>query len=244
MGVATLLVLLTHGKYFGSPTINTILAEGDVGVDIFLFLSAIGLYFSMKKNENTLSFYRRRFVRIIPSYLIIAIPLYAIRVFVFGAKDFYIYLCHILQVSFLLPNTLRYCTLWYVPFIIALYILYPVWYFLTKRFCSARKTIFLIHVALSLALDAAAIIFFPHIYVRERSFGLSLQLCRLPVFLAGCYCAFAVQENKQFNAIRPAIISIAAFTAVRTFNGLCLEKQSLPSISLLFYSKSHLSKIN
>lgn len=51
LGIATLMIILTHSiAVISFPSmINKILAYGSTGVDVFLFLSGIGLYYSVKK---------------------------------------------------------------------------------------------------------------------------------------------------------------------------------------------------
>ena len=44
------------------------------GVDIFLLLSGLGLYYSWKRNSDLMAFYRKRFARILIPYFIVAIP--------------------------------------------------------------------------------------------------------------------------------------------------------------------------
>ena len=99
MGIGTLLVLLIHGNefhwsenlYFFKKIVN----EGSIGVEVFLFLSGIGLFFSMQKDGNVLKFYCRRYRRIIPIYLSIAIPVYAILIFWCGSKSISDYLIQV-----------------------------------------------------------------------------------------------------------------------------------------------------
>ena len=43
-----------------SENTSILMKDGDVGVEIFLFLSGIGLYFSMKKNVNILTKLNRK----------------------------------------------------------------------------------------------------------------------------------------------------------------------------------------
>ena len=73
MGLATLWIVLLHGTaWFSSFLMGEIKASGYCGVDGFLFLSAVGLYFSWQNHpEDIRSFYCRRFIRIMPAYLII-----------------------------------------------------------------------------------------------------------------------------------------------------------------------------
>ncbi|MDK7740766.1 acyltransferase family protein, partial [Veillonella nakazawae] len=45
---------------------------GNIGVDIFLFLSGMGLWFSWSKHPDTKDFYLRRWLRVYPTWLIMA----------------------------------------------------------------------------------------------------------------------------------------------------------------------------
>ena len=70
LGIATLLIVLFHssalnfnellGANIISNILNFIKRTGNIGVDIFLFLSGIGLYFSLSKN-NLKQYYKNRF---------------------------------------------------------------------------------------------------------------------------------------------------------------------------------------
>ena len=57
-GIATLMILFFHstieipGSNWFLKIIGFIKQFGNTGVDIFLFLSAVGLYFSLKKDSN------------------------------------------------------------------------------------------------------------------------------------------------------------------------------------------------
>lgn len=58
---------------------------GSVGVDFFVLLSGIGLYYSFSQNSDIKEFYRKRFNRIIPTYLFLGGILWLIRdIFVMG----------------------------------------------------------------------------------------------------------------------------------------------------------------
>lgn len=43
---------------------------GSIGVEVFLFLSGMGLYYSLKKRKDNsiINFYKRRFKRLLPSF--------------------------------------------------------------------------------------------------------------------------------------------------------------------------------
>lgn len=94
MGIAIITIILLHFfqdviVYNKTPSIllnlsiyyNTIVSS--IGVDIFLLVSAIGLYFSYQKNSNLKDFYKKRIIRVVIPYIIIC-GLYWI------VKDFFI----------------------------------------------------------------------------------------------------------------------------------------------------------
>lgn len=65
------------------------------GVDIFLFLSGLSLYYAMKKNSDIVRFYKRRLVRILIPYFLIAVPTWVILDMVLkgeGIKDVVLHL--------------------------------------------------------------------------------------------------------------------------------------------------------
>lgn len=74
IGIAMILVLTYHQLNIGlSMGIATPLFRHlDSSVDIFFYLSALGVSFSYKKN-NLKTFYKRRYVRILPMYLLLAL---------------------------------------------------------------------------------------------------------------------------------------------------------------------------
>lgn len=82
MGIATLMVIICHANAYHVQLprlVVSIFTWGNLGVDIFLFLSGIGLYYSLSKRninkkEDYLSFYKKRFFRIYIPYLMICLP--------------------------------------------------------------------------------------------------------------------------------------------------------------------------
>ena len=68
MGFATLLVMMSHvtNLFNEMPRkIYLITYRGNIGVDIFLFLSGIGMIYSLTKNYKIKEFYKKRIVRIL-----------------------------------------------------------------------------------------------------------------------------------------------------------------------------------
>lgn len=75
MGIASLGIILVHSIDIvaWSPNLEKLFGFGGTGVYIFVFLSAIGLFHSLKsRGKNKSEFYKRRFTRLIIPYCLIA----------------------------------------------------------------------------------------------------------------------------------------------------------------------------
>ncbi len=146
MGVAMLAIILFHVALPRSSAFFGLRRMGNIGVDIFLFLSGIGLWFSWTKSiakasgESFLtlwaSFYRRRLLRVYPTWLVIAclyyIPRYHGGVEVWrngrGLADLFGDI--LINWDFWLHDEL---TFWYIPAIMLLYVLAPPFMELIRR---------------------------------------------------------------------------------------------------------------
>ena len=79
MGIATLMIIICHANAYHvllPRFLVSLLAWGNFGVDIFLFLSGIGLHYSLSKRninkkDDYMSFYQKRFYRIYIPYLMV-----------------------------------------------------------------------------------------------------------------------------------------------------------------------------
>lgn len=71
MGIAAIWVMLFHSG-IRTPTrlINAFIEIGYGGVDIFLFASGLGCYYSLKKGGSCLCYFKRRLKRLMPTYLV------------------------------------------------------------------------------------------------------------------------------------------------------------------------------
>ena len=81
MGMATIGILMCHAPANGVNLpfhLNSVLELGQMGVMIFFFVSGLGLYYSTRRMEYSISgiaaWYRKRFVRLFVPYLIIYAP--------------------------------------------------------------------------------------------------------------------------------------------------------------------------
>ena len=152
-------------------------------MDIFLFLSGIGLYISMSKNKIG-KFYKNRFVRIIPKYLIVLI-IYSLFVENFN-------LFNVIQYLIGLPffiDGLR--DGWYITFIMGLYLIFPLIYKIFKKY-----DIYALFVSLLIIImfNLMFSIFLPDYYFRWE-----VGLTRIPVFLVGTFFGKKVSEGSRIS---------------------------------------------
>ena len=127
MGAAMLFVILFHVALDRGDPFYGLRRCGNVGVDIFLFLSGVGLWFSWVKTPDVLRFYRRRLLRIVPTWIVVATAFYLPDYL--GARRFSHSIVDLIGAitinwDFWLHDEL---TFWYVPAIMALYLVAP-WY--------------------------------------------------------------------------------------------------------------------
>lgn len=133
MGLAILLIMFCHNTMVFPGFVNNInsglRALCDSGVNIFFFFSGYGCYYSMKKNANVLSFYKRRAGRILPAFLIV--------LFVYGI--FNVFAWHIPVRDYLWSNSLiSFYTdgllyEWFIAAILALYLVFPLIFWLVEK---------------------------------------------------------------------------------------------------------------
>ena len=157
-----------------------------VGVEIFLFLSGMGLYWSYQKDTNTIHFYKRRCSRILIPYLITAIPFWITRDFIIENKGLTQFVQDISFISLFTEGTI---STWYIGFALLTYLIYPLLYYLLFR-TKHRNAIFVVILTASLVLPALTI---NHIsYVANAA----VAILRFPIFLIGCRMAPEIKNNR------------------------------------------------
>ena len=138
MGIAALWVLFFHAWIPVMPDSTAghfnlfgfieryLKAIGYCGVDIFLLVSGLGLTFAIKKG-SLLRFYYRRLRRIILQPLVVSLLLW--NIFGWSTLEFF---QNISGYNFYFKDTT--CFLWFIPAIVTLYLLFPLYYKVFDRF--------------------------------------------------------------------------------------------------------------
>lgn len=162
---------------------------GNVGVDIFMFLSGYCLCLSFKRNSDLRSFFRKRVTRVVIPYLVIAIPYFLYRAFIVKhsllfPSQIITFAIDITGISFWLKG---FQTTWFVHAIIVLYCLFPLFY----RIISKGKV-----AGVALLVATYLLILFCYFYspIFDKN---AIALCRFPVFIFGVLMAYYGLGNFQ-----------------------------------------------
>ena len=131
MGVAMIFIILFHVALPRGDAFFGLRRMGNVGVDMFLFLSGIGLWFSWTKTPSVRHFFLRRYLRIYPTWLLIACLYYVPR-FHGGSPADWVNIFGEITVNwgFWLHDEL---TFWYIPATMMLYLFAPAYMQLIRR---------------------------------------------------------------------------------------------------------------
>lgn len=125
MGIAILLVLCYHiFTGIGTNVIPCISSIGYFGVDIFLFLSGLGLCHGYGKYNSLFQFYKKRITRIYPTYISVII----VGSILGGSISVLDILIKSLGIGFFFPVFGMSSFDWYVPTIYLLYLCFPIAY--------------------------------------------------------------------------------------------------------------------
>lgn len=191
MGIAAIGILAIHSIDFGviyPGVLRYIMHLGLYGVDMFLLLSGMGLYYSMKKNNGIKVFYMKRMKKVLVPYLIMAIPLFAI-IDLLSGRTLFQYISDVAMISFWTSGR----GAWFVAMMVPLYIICPFIYKLTEKskfsiwggvICAAVITYS------SFILDIFCkneIYFFENFFFVYR---------RLPTFFVGWTVGILIKEHK------------------------------------------------
>ena len=207
MGFACLWVMLRHNP-FDWPSalypIKLFALYGNLGVDMFLLLSGVGLYYAWSKKPVLSDFYARRFVRLLVPYVLFALPYWVWRDLYLHQGSFWL---DVTQLSLPLKGV---DTTWYIPAIAVFYLLYPL---IAKFLFSGdrwTRTTLLCGVVMVLCL---------HLNYGNSSIyqNCEIALTRSVVFLVGCALGKSVRDGEPMASHYPAlsVLWIILFTTWR-----------------------------
>ena len=176
MGWAIMWIMMLHFTFNQIKPLGFIAQYGFAGVDIFMLVSGFGLYYSLDKDQHIIRFYKKRLLRIFPTYYILGI-----------------FASILLFSDNLLSYLFRYTTIgfwtgsiyweWYIPSIVMLYIVSPY----LKKIIDKHMLYVFGGVALCILVLVFFLIYKDYIYDRSNFF---FFLYRVPAFMFGMICAY------------------------------------------------------
>lgn len=156
-------------------------------VEGFLFLSGYGMMYSLRKNDDIISFYKRRFYRFILPFWCLALPFFLLIV-VAEHKDIWFFITSITTAKFWISG--NYYGMWYVAITLFLYIITPPVYAVVKK-CRNYAWLFILVVMLFFIGIGLAIKTKCPAYWELTSIGIA----RIPYYFMGMLFAYFDWRN-------------------------------------------------
>ncbi len=201
-GISALLIIVFHSinllNASPSPLINNIfkiiLHYGNIGVDVFLILSGVGLYYSYSANENTKEFYKRRALRLLPALLIVALAFSGARLLLHDITPAH-FIESVTMTLFFVNGDREF---WFFSLLILLYTFYPPLYYLLKKHGAKGLAIVFAAVCATLVILG---VFFP-----KQFNDYEIAIIRVLPFSIGAWLGKYIKSN---ITVRLKIVVIA-----------------------------------
>ncbi len=237
MGIAILSIMLFHQSWIWgyNPVFAFFHFYGNWGVDMFFFLSGFGLYYSLKKDERVIPFYKRRFLRIIPICILCGCFRYVVDHVCPVGKGGYPLGIHEVSTDW---TTILSMDKWFIPVILTYYLVMPWLYKFVNRY--KKKLLFVSYF----------IVLLGEFTVLPNSYT-----CRFSTFCIGAIVASGLFERTKFlNIIGLGAILISLIYKFLIMIGYSSMQDSWTYIILSFgivylcygacktFSFSHLTK--
>ena len=191
MGIAMLWIMLYHAfpLTIPVPLLNSIKRNGYCGVDIFIFLSAMGQTLSSLKNPRPYGqTVWKRIARILPLYYFITVPFYLWKLLTgrIALKSV------LLSLTFLgywlnVPDHFN----WYIPALLVFYLVQPLVLRAVPKRAVWRNIITVCVIVVSIALC--------EIFMRVNCTHLLDFFARIPIFWIGVLIGFAIYEKRPLD---------------------------------------------
>lgn len=219
MGWGIIFVVVFH---FSCWCIELPIADkGFIGVDIFLFLSGYGLYFSYSQKRNLKEYYKKRLKRIYPMFVLMNIVFVLFSMFVehvpLSLSDIVLKLT---TLAFWLPEVSP--ADWYLNSLFFFYLITPMLVVLIER-CS--RVVYLIVLAI-----ICVMVWNSHYSLMGNDLGYFVS--RIPIFVLGIW--FACRELTKKEWLSLVVVWILIFVIFRKIcYSLAYSVTALPVMMLL-----------
>lgn len=182
-----------------------LLLIGSLGVEIFVFLSGLGLYYSLKSRFIIREYAIKRIKRTVIPYLLYG-GLFWYIIDILIRKNYKSFFMDYSLLSFWLDGNKN---LWFVTFIIVMYIIFPFLFIVSEKPISNRKNV-LIWLCLGYVFVLYIILkLFPIFFENTE-----IALMRVPVFILGIYCGKKCYEKEKISKVDVTFILLGVVLKV------------------------------
>lgn len=209
MGVATIFIIICHSPIYGVAMpfyMQRILGSLGLGVDMFLFLSGIGMYNSYNinklKDQTMFYWFYKRYIRIVIPLILISIPIFLYNASLNPQKELISYIIELSGFGSLFGQS----PLWFISCILVLYILAPL---LNTVLSHKYKWIYVSFISLICFIYA-------HIPPYNDIWHFMIQ--RWPIYILGFALAKDIKSNKSLSISYFIIIPLSLYILFYVLN--------------------------
>lgn len=194
MGLATLWIVFYHIPIDFANILAPIKFVKEIGyssVDIFFFLSGLGLFYSWhQKKLSVREFYKNRFLRILPSYWVV-VSIYFLLLFI-SRHEFYLnnFLSVMSGINFYFYNDKLF---WFIPSILTCYLIFP----LIVKFMAFENNNSLENIHENLINTIIFALILSWLITATNFYYLLIFTLRIPVFIIGIYAGYILIQKEQ-----------------------------------------------
>lgn len=216
-GITILWIMLFHsylngidfytGENILFKGIDLIIGNGNMGTDMFLFLSGVFCYYSFIKNDNYFEFTKRKIKKLLPAVFLIS-GLYWLFELV-QTKDVWKFLLRVTLCDYWVTGDQQ---IWFVSLIMLCYFLYPFVFWLVYKDEKYGKLKAVAIFCLTFIIPFAVMNKAPEMYSKVE-----IAITRIPIFVLGSLVGKLCYDKKQipipvcFLSIGGVLFSIYVF---------------------------------
>lgn len=158
-----------------------------LGVEVFIFLSGLGLFYSMSNNSNVIRFYEKRVKRLIVPYVFVGIIFWGVFDLILNKEGITRFIKDFTFVTFFTEGQR---TIWFIGVIFIFYLVFPLVYKLILSQAGVIKTLILIIGIYG--INYSILQLWPNIY-----YNIEIGIMRFPIFILGALCAYLIKNDVQ-----------------------------------------------
>ena len=200
------------------------------GVDIFLILSGMGLYFSWKKTPVYKTFYKKRLIRTLIPYFIVCIPAWIWLDLFIEKESVWTFFKDVTFLSFFTDGEKWF---WYILMVIVCYLVFPFVFEVIEK-CGDRITERM--RVIDLCVITTVVLIMLQLYHNDLYSNISIAVSRFPAFFVGVYLGKATYEKRTIPVRSVVIMAIAAVILTGPLE--MMDKKILGTYSLAFLNFS------